>query len=420
MNIFLFKILAIIGIIYIDNVSSSALQLNSQNFDSQLSSNELVFVNYYANWCRFSQMLEPIFDEFADKIASEFPAGKLSVGKVDCDTETQLASSNNINKYPTLKLYRYGVAVKKEFRGARTVEAFISFIKEQITNPVKVAKSNIELSQSVTDLKKRMILGYFESEESENFKVFTKLASMLRDSCAFVAGVGDQLAYKRPQGERVVFRNIGAPESDDLQYSGQLNQYEALYGWANERCTPLVREITFENAEELTEEGLPFLILFHKPDDLDSIKVFEKEVQRQLSHVKNSINSVHADGLKFSHPLHHLGKSAADLPILAIDSFRHMYLFPDFKKLTQGESLLRFVQDLHSGKLHREFHNGPDPTSPETVPQIQEINQGSPEHIPKLPDSAQEKGQIKKSTPPESVFIKLAPSRERYSIKEDL
>jgi len=50
-----------------------------------------------------------------------------------------------------------------------------------------------------------------------------------------------------------------------------------------------VREITFENAEELTEEGLPFVILFHKPDDLESVKLFEKEVQRQLIHEK-SIN----------------------------------------------------------------------------------------------------------------------------------
>jgi endoplasmic reticulum resident protein 44 len=32
--------------------------------------------------------------------------------------------------------------------------------------------------------------------------------------------------------------------------------------------------------------------------------------------------------LKFSHPLHHLGKTAKDLPVLAIDSFRHMYVFP--------------------------------------------------------------------------------------------
>lgn len=40
-----------------------------------------------------------------------------------------------------------------------------------------------------------------------------------------------------------------------------------------------------------------------------------------------SVNFLTADGTKFSHPLHHLGKTAADLPVLAIDSFRHMYLF---------------------------------------------------------------------------------------------
>lgn len=48
------------------------------------------------------------------------------------------------------------------------------------------------------------------------------------------------------------------------------------------KCTPLVREITFENAEELTEEGLPFLILFHAPDDNESIKKFNEVVQKEL------------------------------------------------------------------------------------------------------------------------------------------
>ena len=38
-----------------------------------------------------------------------------------------------------------------------------------------------------------------------------------------------------------------------------------------------------------------------------------------------------ADGLQFAHPLQHLGKSKQDLPLIAIDSFRHMYVFPDIK-----------------------------------------------------------------------------------------
>jgi endoplasmic reticulum resident protein 44 len=58
--------------------------------------------------------------------------------------------------------------------------------------------------------------------------------------------------------------------------------YDEFSIWAADKCTPLVREITFENAEELTEEGLPFLILFHNPEDNESIKQFTDVVQSQL------------------------------------------------------------------------------------------------------------------------------------------
>ena len=166
--------------------------------------------------------------------------------------------------------------------------------------------------------------------------------------------------------EQVTFKDLSsaAAESTERVFeAGQLSEYEKVYAWADEQCTPLVREITFENAEELTEEGLPFLILFRKPEDASGLQRFEKQVQLQLGHLKSTINAVYADGNKFTHPLHHLGKTVADLPLLAIDSFRHMYLFPDFGKIDQANHLAQFVQDLHNGKLHREFHNGPDPTA---------------------------------------------------------
>ena len=47
--------------------------------------NEFVFINFYADWCRFSNMLAPIWDEAADKISKELGSGKVVVGKVDCD-----------------------------------------------------------------------------------------------------------------------------------------------------------------------------------------------------------------------------------------------------------------------------------------------------------------------------------------------
>ena len=60
-----------------------------------------------------------------------------------------------------------------------------------------------------------------------------------------------------------------------------------------------------------------------------------------------------ADGVKFAHPLHHLQKSKEDLPLIAIDSFRHMYLFPKTDemevpgKLKQVNICIIYILYLH-------------------------------------------------------------------------
>lgn len=61
-----------------------------------------------------------------------------------------------------------------------------------------------------------------------------------------------------------------------------MTNFDELYKWVQEKCIPLVREITFENAEELTEEGLPFLILFHDPKDTESVKKYKEIIKRDL------------------------------------------------------------------------------------------------------------------------------------------
>jgi endoplasmic reticulum resident protein 44 len=52
-----------------------------------------------------------------------------------------------------------------------------------------------------------------------------------------------------------------------------------MKSWLTDKCIPLVREVTFENVEELTEEGLPFLILFRDPNDKDTDKKFAETVR---------------------------------------------------------------------------------------------------------------------------------------------
>jgi hypothetical protein len=63
-------------------------------------------------------------------------------------------------------------------------------------------------------------------------------------------------------GVHIMFKS----KHHDTHYNGSLADDAALGAWAIEECMPLVREITFENGEELTEEGLPFLIMFYEPN----------------------------------------------------------------------------------------------------------------------------------------------------------
>ncbi|XP_058810908.1 endoplasmic reticulum resident protein 44 isoform X2 [Phymastichus coffea] len=375
-------------------VSGAAIHLTHENIEMTLASNELVFINFYAEWCRFSNILQPIFDEAADKIKEAFPeVGRVVMGKVDCDKESKVASRFHITKYPTLKIIRNGQPTKREYRGQRSVEAFVEFVKKQLEDPIKEFQDLKELHN--LDDKKRMIIGYFDRKDVPEYQLFRRVATNLKDDCQFHVGFGDASKAMHPPGEPIiVFRSDRALSNDDNEtYKGSLANYDELNIWAQEKCVPLVREITFENAEELTEEGLPFLILFHDPKDLESVKQFKDICSTALVDEKQNVNFLTADGHKFAHPLHHLGKSASDLPLIAIDSFSHMYLFPKFQDMFIPGKLKGFLQDLYSGKLHREFHYGPDPNSNVT--------------------------QIVPTTPPESTFKKLAPSKNRYTLLRD-
>ena len=93
----------------------------------------------------------------------------------------------------------------------------------------------------------------------------------------------DEFKSERPTTDIIYYRPPSTLNEKEIYYMGLTNELESLTTWSREKCIPLVREITFSNAEELTDEGLPFLILFHKADDQESIVLFEHEVAKQLA-----------------------------------------------------------------------------------------------------------------------------------------
>jgi hypothetical protein len=43
----------------------------------------------------------------------------------------------HITKYPTLKVIRNGQPAKREYRGQRSVDAFVEYVKKQLADPIK-------------------------------------------------------------------------------------------------------------------------------------------------------------------------------------------------------------------------------------------------------------------------------------------
>ncbi|XP_057304133.1 endoplasmic reticulum resident protein 44-like isoform X2 [Hydractinia symbiolongicarpus] len=427
-------LLSTLELLHLDFINSEALQLTQEIYQDTLNKNKLVFINFYADWCHFSQILKPIWDDTAKIIHDEYSDVKFA--RVDCENQQQIALENAISKYPTLKLFRNGKVLRKEYRGQRSVDAFSSFIKQQLKpSMVDVLKpEDLKIDEN-----RNTFIGYFESKNSDGYQTLGKLADELRETTDFLAVLGDASTKERAVGENIVFKPKKKSGEVETTYTGSHQNFELLKQWAEDRANPLVREITFENGEELTEEGLPFLILFHKPEDVTAIQRYKNGVMRELMEERGRINFLTADGTTFAHPLHHLGKSIDDLPLICIDSFRHMYLFKKFDDVDVPGKLKQFVADLHSGKLHQDFHN-PQPDDndqaqghhhgqpsqeqqqPETPEKQADTDDGNTDNaspdqqIGDEPEKKSASGSGSGKSPPETVFNKLAPSENRYTL----
>ncbi|CAF1380499.1 unnamed protein product [Rotaria sordida] len=416
---------------YICYVSTGAIEITTDNLDSILSSHEIVLINFYANWCQFSKMVNPIYDKLADKVSKEYSReGLIAIGKVDSDLESSISTKYYVNKYPTFKLFRHSILTKREYRGARQIDGLLDFIHKQIQSPIIKLSTPTDLLE--LDRKKSYIIGHFNDENSSNYKIYSKVANLLRDECHFAASTNiEKFKNENQRDDIVYYRSYKSSNLKDEYYNGLLNNSQSFYTWTNDKCIDLVREITFENAEELTDQGLPLLILFHHIDDHQSISLFQDQIAKQLMHYTSRINCLHADGEKFLHPLRHLGKTIDNLPLLVIDTFQHMFIFPDFKQISINGKLLEFVKDLDSGKVHKDFHN-PQSSTKQTIIQENVYSKSKDDQMDfeksssiENDDSSQrsryEYNKLNsRSSPPESVFIHLTPSRQRYSFRDEL
>jgi thioredoxin 1 len=81
-------------------VVMATVTLTGENFEEVVTGNEIVLVDFWANWCGPCRMFAPVYEA-----ASEAHAGVV-FGKVDTEAEQDLAARFGIMSIPTLMAFR--------------------------------------------------------------------------------------------------------------------------------------------------------------------------------------------------------------------------------------------------------------------------------------------------------------------------
>ena len=118
----------------------ATIALNKDNFESTIVDNDMVLVDFWAEWCGPCKMFAPVYD----KVSESYP--NVVFAKVDTEEQQELASYFQIRSIPTLMIFRDKIGIFSQ-PGALPEAALTDLIDQAQALDMDDVRRQIEASQ---------------------------------------------------------------------------------------------------------------------------------------------------------------------------------------------------------------------------------------------------------------------------------
>lgn len=118
----------------------ATIKLTADNFKETISNNDIVIIDFWADWCGPCRSFAPIFEAAAEKHP------ELAFAKVNTEEEREIAAGFNIRSIPTLMVFREQVILYAE-AGALPAAALDQLVEQIKTLDMDQVRAEIAASE---------------------------------------------------------------------------------------------------------------------------------------------------------------------------------------------------------------------------------------------------------------------------------
>ncbi|KAK9719553.1 Thioredoxin [Popillia japonica] len=348
------KFLSVIFLIYaLNNAGASdikaeegVLVLTSDNFQSAISDNEFILVEFYAPWCGHCKALAPEYAKAAQQLAEKESAIKL--GKVDATEEQDLAEKHGVKGYPTLIFFRNGSPV--DYSGGRSADEIVTWLIKK-TGPPALNLAAVEEAKLFIESNNVAVVGFFKDQTSDDAKKFLNVAATTDDQQFAITSEDSVFGeYEAQDGNVILFKKF---DEGKVLFEGELAE-QNLKKFIVSNALPLVVEFNHETAQKIFGGDIKSHLLLFLAKGEDHFETISEAARSVAKPFKEQVLFVTIDANEEDHQriFEFFGMKRDEIPaarLIKLEDDMAKYK-PEMTELT-ADNLKQFVQDYLDGKL---------------------------------------------------------------------